>query len=134
VFWKSWVPSLSGSQQSQKNWIFIYQDTCKNVCTSSNKQSATSDLNKNWNVFERCSRAYEYQIYDNANPAHLVLPDLITLTLSEKHKWLGSLCAIYSSNVCYFVSINSTSIQNNRSSYIFRYLLLSCKVSAPVHN
>jgi hypothetical protein len=46
----------------------------------------TSDLNKNWNVFESCIRAYKYQIYDNANPAHLILPDLIALTLSEKHK------------------------------------------------
>ena len=119
------MPSLSGYQQWQKNWIFIYQDTSKNVCMSSNKYSVTSDVNKHWNVFESCSRAYKYQIYENAKPAHLILPDFIALTtlqVSEKHKWLGSLWAIYSSHVCYFVSTNSTSIQNNRSKYIFRHL------------
>jgi hypothetical protein len=54
---------------------------------SSYKQSVTSDLNINWNVSESCSRAYKYQMYENANPAHLILPNLISLTiLSEEHK------------------------------------------------
>lgn len=73
-------------------------------------------------MFESCSRAYKYQIYEHVNPAHLILPNSISLTiLSEKHDWLGSLYAIHSSHVCYFVFTNSTSLQNNRSNYSFRH-------------
>jgi hypothetical protein len=93
------------------------------------KQSVTSDLNKNWNVFESC--------YENTNPA---LSHPLWFNLPNNIKWTAQMIrftlryTFFTSLLLCIIPIPHPYKTTDQITVSGTCLLFLCKVSAPVHN